>query len=124
MADPVAKGRTMITLNVAEFTRLPGPRYRNKGPGSGEEFREEHLRPAFERARKTDDRIVVQLDGVKYGYPTSFLEEAFGGLAREFGIEVVRETLSFESHVEPMLDEEIRYYIDHAKDTPGARVAR
>ena len=109
----------MITLNVAEFTRLPGPRYRNKGPGSGEEFREEHLRPVFERARTTGDRIVVQLDGVKYGYPTSFLEEAFGGLARECGIDEVQEVLVFESAVEPLLDYEIREYIKHAMDVRG-----
>lgn len=110
----------MITINIAkEFTSLPGPRYRDQGPGSGEQFLEEHLRPAFEKARRTGERLTVQLDGVKYGYPTSFLEEAFGGLAREYGIKLVRETLSFESHVEPMLGEEIRHYITHAEDKAG-----
>ena len=110
----------MITINIARgFTPLPGPRYREQGPGSGQQFLEEHLRPAFEKARKTGEHVTVQLDGVKYGYPTSFLEEAFGGLAREFGIEPVRETLSFESHVEPLLNQEIRHYIDHANDTTG-----
>ena len=71
----------MITINIAkEFTRVPGPRYRDQGEGSGEEFREDHLKPAFERALKARDQLIVQLDGVRYGYPTSFLEEAFGGL--------------------------------------------
>ena len=111
----------MITINIAnEFTRLPGPRYRDQGPGSGEQFLKEHLRPAFQKAMETGERVIIQLDGVKYGYPTSFLEEAFGGLAREFGIDAVRRTLFFESHVEPMLNEEIHYYIDHAEDTRGA----
>ena len=117
----------MITINIArEFTPLPGPRYRDQGPGSGQQFLDEHLRPAFEEARRTGERLTVQLDGVKYGYTTSFLEEAFGGLAREFGSEPVRETLTFESYVEPLLDEEIRHYIDHAERVAGggSRAAR
>ena len=112
----------MITINIAEeFTRLPGPRRADQGSGSGREFLEKHLRPAFQRARDTNDRLTVQLDGVRYGYPTSFLEEAFGGLAREFGSGDVQKTLLFESREEPMLDIEIRHYIKHADDPPGKR---
>ncbi len=110
----------MIEINIARgFTTLPGPRYRDQGPGSGQQFLEEHLKPAFLRARETKEQVTIQLDGVQYGYPTSFLEEAFGGLAREFGIEEVLNLLRFESVAEPMLDFEIRHYIKHAKDTPG-----
>lgn len=105
----------MIEINIArDFTTLPGPRYRNQGHGSGEEFLKKHLRPAFEKARETNDTVVIRLDGVKYGYPTSFLEEAFGGLAREFGSEIVLQTLRFESVIEPMLGDEIRHYIERA----------
>ena len=108
----------MIKINIAkEFTNLPGPRYQDQGAGSGEEFREKHLKPAFLEAEKTQDKVLIQLDGVRYGYPTSFLEEAFGGLAREFDIRVVQDTLRFESVSEPMLVDEIRSYIDHAKET-------
>ena len=63
--------------------------------------------------------MTVQLDGVKYGYPTSFLEEAFGGLAREFGIDDVQGTLVFESANEPLLDYEIRQYIKEANQVRG-----
>ena len=108
----------MITINIAkEFTRVPGPRYRDQGEGSGEEFREDHLKPAFERALKARDQLIVQLDGVRYGYPTSFLEEAFGGLTREFGKKLVLETLYFESATEPLLDYEIKRYIERADST-------
>ena len=110
----------MIEINIArDFTELPGPRYREQGPGSGQQFLEKHLRPAFLKARETNDQVIIQLDGVKYGYPTSFLEEAFGGLAREFEIEEVQRLLRFESGSEPMLDFEIRHYIKHANDTTG-----
>ncbi len=110
----------MITINIAnEFTPLPGPRHRDQGPGSGQEFLETHLKPRFRKAQATGQILTIQLDGVRYGYPTSFLEEAFGGLAREFGIEDVLRTLSFESHTEPMLGKEIRHYIEHANDVRG-----
>lgn len=107
----------MIQINIADqFTKLPGPRYRDQGSGSGEQFLEEHLLPAFEKARKAGEQITIQLDGVKYGYPTSFLEEAFGGLARKFGVESVRKVLLFESNEEPMLRDEIYHYIGRAAE--------
>lgn len=110
-----------IIINVAKvLTKFPGPRYRKQGPGSGEEFLEVHLRPAFLQAKQAGNKVIVQLDGVKYGYPTSFLEEAFGGLAREFGIDDVQETLVFESANEPLLDYEIRQYIKEATQVRGS----
>ena len=109
-----------IIINIArDLTRFPGPRYRTQGSGSGEEFLKKHLRPAFLRAKQAGDKVTVQLDGVKYGYPTSFLEEAFGGLAREFGIDDVQGTLVFESANEPLLDYEIRQYIKEANQVRG-----
>ena len=108
----------MMTIHIAkEFTSVPGPRYRYQGEGSGEEFREDHLKPVFERALKAGDQLLIQLDGARYGYPTSFLEEAFGGLTREFGRELVLKTLRFESATEPLLDYEIKRYIERAGST-------
>ena len=105
----------MNIINIAhDFSDLPGPRYRRQGPGSGEEFLKEHLRPAFVRASRAGTQVTVQLDGVRYGYPTSFLEEAFGGLAREFGQDRVLETLRFVSATEPLLIHEIQHYIERA----------
>ncbi len=104
-----------MTLSIAEvFTRHPGPRYTKQGKGSGEEFRESYLRPKFDAAVRNGERLLVDLDGVEFGYPTSFLEEAFGGLARKCGIDAVQKTLEFKSVAEPMLEEEIRYYIKNA----------
>ena len=100
-------------LNIAEaFSEFPGPRYRDQGPWSGEQFLEEHLLPAFESAREAGGRMTIQLDGVRYGYPAAFLEEAFGGLARRFGAETVKNVLRFESDEEPALRDEIVHYID------------
>jgi hypothetical protein len=60
-----------------DFSRYPSGRRIADGPHSGEKFREEFLVPAL----KTHDEVVIILDGVK-GYPSSFTEEAFGGLVR------------------------------------------
>lgn len=107
-----------MTINIArDFTVHPGPRYPNQGQGSGEEFRDNHLRPKFEAARRSGEHLVVELDGVEFGYPTSFLEEAFGGLARVFGIDVVQNVLEFRSVAEPMLEAEIRHYIKNAESS-------
>jgi hypothetical protein len=61
-----------------EFSRTPGGRYYTDGPASGEQFREEFLLPAL----RAHDNITIDLDGAR-GYPSSFLEEAFGGAVRK-----------------------------------------
>lgn len=69
----------MKQISVAEdYTKFPGGRYKKNGPGSGEEFREKFLLGSL----RSDEKVVVDLDGTS-GYPSSFLEEAFGGLVRE-----------------------------------------
>lgn len=111
-----------MTINICnDFSETPGARYRAEGEYSGEEFRETILVPAFERAIQCNEKIIIELDG-GYGYPTSFLEEAFGGLARKYTPEQVDGLLSFVSDDEPSLEGEIREYIANAnnkKRRPG-----
>ena len=101
-----------------EFSETPGARYKSEGIYSGEEFRESLLQPKFEEAIKKGEKLVVDLDG-GYGYPTSFLEEAFGGLARTFGSQKVLESLEFVSEDEPALVEEIIMYIRAGESGDG-----
>lgn len=68
----------MIEL-ASQFSTTPAGRYRSDGRFSGEVFRDDVLVPALDRAG--NDTVTVVLDGVA-GYGSSFLEEAFGGLAR------------------------------------------
>lgn len=73
----------MIMINVAkEFTETPGARYKTQGAFSGEEFRDDILYPKFIESISNNEKLVVNLDG-GYGYGSSFLEEAFGGLVRK-----------------------------------------
>jgi hypothetical protein len=103
-------------LNVAkEFSETPGPRCRKDGEFSGEEFLENHLNPAYLKARAENGVLLVDLDGTA-GYATSFLEEAFGGLARKYPKEEVGKRLEFKSDDEAYLIDDIRTYIREAND--------
>jgi hypothetical protein len=104
-----------LNLNVAaEFSRTPGPRFRREGKFSGEEFRETILKSRLERALKEGVDLHVDLDG-GYGYATSFLEEAFGGLAREYDPNLLLRRLTIKSTEEPYLIEDIFGYIRKAR---------
>jgi hypothetical protein len=87
------------TINVAiDFTKFPGGRFREDGPGSGQEFREDFLLPAL----KSFDRVIVNFDGVA-GYAASFLEESFGGAVVELGLETVQNKLDIKISDDPNL---------------------
>lgn len=104
-----------LTVYVKEFSITPGSRELDEGKKahSGEEFRIKFLEPAFKKILKTENKLIVNLDGT-IGYGTSWLEEVFGGLARIYGREVVKNKLTFISDEEPYLIDDINEYIDNA----------
>jgi hypothetical protein len=79
----------MMKVRVAvEFSRYLGGRYRADGPFSGEAFRDDLLLKLAQQALRSKSELIVDFDGVA-GIPTSFLEEAFGGLVRKLGKQMV-----------------------------------
>lgn len=69
-------------INIAEdYTPFLGGRYVEDGEGNGTTFRRSLLVPAL---REGTGSVRIILDGAA-GYPSSFLEEAFGGLVRVEG---------------------------------------
>jgi len=73
-----------MTINIAsEFSRHPAGRVEKDGPNNGARFRDELLIPILKEAieKKTIHKVVVDIDGCR-SFGSSFLEEAFGGLAR------------------------------------------
>lgn len=110
-----------MTINICnEFTNAPGARHRNESEYSGEQFREELLEPRYLEAIRNNEILTVELDG-GYGYATSFLEEAFGGLARKYDINQVLKTIKIISEDEPALHEDIERYIKNARDKKCGR---
>ena len=101
----------VIEIRIAkDFTDSPGGRSKYAGEFSGQEFRETFLEKHFKDSTY-NYKIRIIFDGA-YGYATSFLEEAFGGLARIYGKERVIERLEFVSQEEPLLIDEVKAYIN------------
>lgn len=105
----------MIIINICrDYTETPGARHIVEGPFSGEDFRNKLLEPKFIEAKNTKQQLTINLDG-GYGYPTSFLEEAFGGLSRKYGAKEVLDVIVLISQDEPAIIDEIITYIKEAK---------
>lgn len=100
------------TIKIAtEYSRTVKGRYHPKdGKYTGQRFREEFLEPIF----NDYDKIIIDLDDL-YGYPSSFREEAFGGLAREFGKNAVLAKLEFICTDEPPIIDVIKNDIKSVK---------
>ncbi len=105
-----------MTIKISvDFSETPGARHRSEGLYSGEEFRDDLLIKKYTEARQNGEKLIIDFDG-GYGYPTSFLEEAFGGLARIFSPDEVLNTLEFISKDEPSLIDEVKSYITTANE--------
>lgn len=77
-----------------EFSKNPGLRFKKLSPGhSGEEFREDVLRKYFEE----DKKILIDIEGIESSMGSSFLSEAFGNIAVEYGLEKFKEIVSIDT---------------------------
>jgi len=103
----------MQIVNIADqYTKTPGGRFRSEGKYSGEDFRQMLLKPKYLLAKKNGEELEVNLDG-GYGYATSFLEEAFGGLVRDLGDKDILKIIII-SEEEPELKAKVYQYIKDA----------
>lgn len=103
----------MSVINIAaQYTKNPGGRFRTEGDFSGEDFRETMLKKEYEISKRNNEELTVVLDG-GYGYGSSFLEEAFGGLVRvvdNVDITIIKVV----SREEPQLIEDVKKYLEDA----------
>ena len=87
-----------MIINIAkDFSKYPGGRYLTDGKQSAQRFRDDFLVPTL----KECPDITVEMDGT-LGYPSSWLEEAFGGLVRVYGFTplFLQKTLTFTGYCE------------------------
>ena len=94
-----------------EYTKTPGVR---TGLYSGEDFREKVLIKLLKNLQD-NDILTINLDG-GFGYSSSFLEEAFGGLVRKnkFKKEDLLKKIKIISNDEKKLIDDVEIYIVEA----------
>ena len=85
-----------------EFTDTPGGRYKKHGDFSGEQFREEILKPALNQ----NDLVILNLNGA-FSFPPSFIDEALGILVDQLGEEIVKTKLKIELNDNPLAQRKI-----------------
>lgn len=103
----------MKKINVAnDFSRYPSGRFKRNGDTSGEAFREKLLLPHLQAG----ESILVELDGT-IGYGSSFLEEAFGGVARKLNLtpDVILKKIILVSSDNLLIEEIKQYILDASK---------
>lgn len=106
-----------IIIKIAnDYTKTPGVREEIEGDFPGEEFLEKILLPRFKQAIAEKKKLFVDLDDTA-GYATSFLESAFGGLAREYkDHKIILNNLELKSEDDPFLIDDITEYIKDANN--------
>jgi len=97
---------------ATDYSKYPGGRFERLGPYSGEDFREKVLREVFE----SDQSIEIDATGVVTSFSPSFLDECFGSLAKEFGLETFNKKIKFFSADNPALNEKMMHYVKRAID--------
>lgn len=85
---------------IADYSKSPGPRYCYQGDDSGEDFYHKILNQEFKNAFDNKKELEINLDGPD-GYASSFLDEAFGNLVFDFGLENVQRFVKIISNEEP-----------------------
>ncbi len=106
-----------IVLKIStEYTTTPGVREEIEGDFPGEEFLEKLLYPKFKHALEEKKKLFVDLDDTA-GYATSFLEAAFGGLARIYkNPDIILKNIEFKSEDDPFLEDDVIEYIKDANN--------
>lgn len=105
----------MIRIKIStDFSDIPGGRLKKEGKHSGEEFRDELLLPKYQEAEENDTELEVDFDDC-YGFGTSFLEEAFGGMVREHHIHGILQRLRVISNEDETIPRNITKYIKEAE---------
>ena len=96
-------------LDCKEDYMYEGPRLKELGPESGEEFRDEFLIPWLEENSQSSD-LTIDFEGTVV-YTPSFLEETFGGAVRKNYVQV--KNLKF-INIPDEQKEDIEKYINDA----------
>lgn len=101
----------MLIKIAKDFSENPGGRYIEEGDYSGELFRDQLLYPTYQEALRQNQNLVVDFDGC-FGFGTSFLEEAFGGIVRKYKIRGLLKRITLISTEDETIPELISKYVN------------
>lgn len=105
----------MTKIKISEdFSVMPGGRYIDEGKYSGEEFRDTLLLPKYEEAEENGEKLIIDFDGC-FGFATSFLEEAFGGMVRKYNKIGILKRIEMISRDDETVPETISGYVKDAE---------
>lgn len=98
--------KNKLEYKVTAFSEYPGPRYKEQGDDSGEEFYNSVLKGLFDKtlaiSMETGKNYVLEINlDDTAGYASSFLDEAFGNLSYDFTADTVLKHLRLISKQEP-----------------------
>lgn len=105
----------MVRINISkDFSETPGGRKIEEGNYSGEEFREKLLKEKYEEAVYKGEKLEIDFDNC-YGFASSFLEEAFGGLVRVCQKTGILDNIIIISNDDETLEDTVRRYVTAAE---------
>lgn len=87
-----------MIYNIANsYSAMTGLRHCKISEFSGEDFYHKQLNELFKEACEKNEVLTIDLDGSLGGYAPSFLDEAFGNLVYDFGLDLVKRWLEIKS---------------------------
>lgn len=99
-------------VRVADFTTIPGARYKSDGDGSAEEFFLGRLEPALDSSK--DNSVTIDFDST-WGYASSFISELAIRLVKKYGNkEKVHSLIDVKTEDEPGLEHRFWAEVDEA----------
>ena len=107
----------MIKIKISkDFSPTLGGRYRENGPWSGEEFRDDLLIGKVYEALHKREPLFIDFDDC-YGIGTAWLDEAFTGIVTKYGISFLNDILGIKSDDDETLEEYVRSRLQSAEDS-------
>jgi hypothetical protein len=101
--------KKLVVCEKSQDYRYQGPRFKELGAASGEEFRDSYLLPWLD-SLADGEKGVIDFEGTAV-YSPSFLEESFGGAVRKNANNRAKlSNISF-VNIDPIWKEKVKKYI-------------
>jgi hypothetical protein len=104
--------KRLVVCEKSQDYRYQGPRFKELGAASGEEFRDSYLLPWLDSLAE-GEKGIIDFTGTAV-YSPSFLEESFGGAVRKNDRNRVKLSNVRFDNIDPIWKEKVEKYIKSA----------